>query len=70
MVCYLSGGSLQDCREALQLVTNNSRLFTTVGVHPTRCSEFEAFESGPDKYYEELSQLCDEGRELGKVEYC
>ncbi|PIA59769.1 hypothetical protein AQUCO_00400575v1 [Aquilegia coerulea] len=43
-----------------------SRLFCTVGVHPTRCKEFE--DSGdPEKYFQDLVSLAKEGVDKGKV---
>lgn len=61
----ITGGSLEDSRKALELARQRDYLFSTVGVHPTRCEEFNAFESGPDAYLEELSRLFREGQ--GKV---
>jgi hypothetical protein len=42
------------------------RLFCTVGVHPTRCKEFE--NSGdPEKHLQDLLQLTKDGVARGKV---
>lgn len=43
------------------------RLFATVGVHPTRCNEFEAEGRTPDSYFEELLALCERGSKEGIV---
>ncbi|KAI3994083.1 hypothetical protein MKX01_012340, partial [Papaver californicum] len=37
----VTGGSLEESREALAIAETNGRLFCTVEVHPTRCKEFE-----------------------------
>lgn len=62
----VTGGSLEESREALALAETDGRLFCTVGVHPTRCSEFE--DSGnPQKHFEELLALARDGHAKGKV---
>ena len=38
----LTAGSLSDSKDTLELARTDPRLFCTVGVHPTRCDEFEA----------------------------
>jgi len=54
---FVTAGRLSEAVEALAFVQRDpQRLFTTVGVHPTRCSEFEA--SGePEVYFERLLEL-------------
>ncbi|CAK9203973.1 unnamed protein product [Sphagnum jensenii] len=62
----VTGGSLQESKEALELADTDGRLYCTVGVHPTRCKEFE--KSGdPDKHLQELLKLAKEGAARGKV---
>ncbi|KAF7851942.1 hypothetical protein BT93_L1653 [Corymbia citriodora subsp. variegata] len=62
----VTGGSLEESKEALAMAETDGRLFCTVGVHPTRCREFE--ESGdPDKHYQSLLSLAREGIQKGKV---
>lgn len=62
----VTGGSLKESKEALAIAETDGRLFCTVGVHPTRCKEFE--ESGnPEHYFQELVSLAKEGVERGKV---
>lgn len=43
------------------------RLFCTVGVHPTRCGEFDSHPGGPDAYLQELSEVLQQGQAQGKV---
>ena len=38
-----------------------------MGVHPTRCGEFEAHPEGPDAYVQALLALIEEGQADGKV---
>ncbi|GMH29999.1 hypothetical protein Nepgr_031842 [Nepenthes gracilis] len=62
----VTGGSLEESKEALAISETDGRLFCTVGVHPTRCKEFE--ESGdPDRHFQSLLLLAKEGVEKGKV---
>ncbi|XP_019424739.1 PREDICTED: putative deoxyribonuclease TATDN1 [Lupinus angustifolius] len=62
----VTGGSLEESREALAIAETDGRLFCTVGVHPTRCTEFE--ESGdPEKHFQALVSLAKEGIQKGKV---
>ncbi|XP_057506652.1 uncharacterized protein LOC130789889 [Actinidia eriantha] len=62
----VTGGSLEESKEALAIAETDARLFCTVGVHPTRCNEFD--ESGdPEKHFQELLSLAKVGVEKGKV---
>ncbi|DAZ97676.1 TPA: hypothetical protein N0F65_009677 [Lagenidium giganteum] len=67
----ITGGTLEESRTALALArkagTAWSALFSTVGVHPTRCSEFDAYAGGADAYLAELLALCRQGMEDGRV---
>lgn len=50
----------------MAIAETDARLFCTVGVHPTRCNEFD--ESGdPEKHFDALLSLAKEGIEKGKV---
>ncbi|KAI3417772.1 uncharacterized protein J3R85_014227 [Psidium guajava] len=62
----VTGGSLEESKKALAIAEMDGRLFCTVGVHPTRCREFE--EGGdPEKHYQSLLSLAREGIQKGKV---
>ncbi|QHO17384.1 Putative deoxyribonuclease [Arachis hypogaea] len=62
----VTGGSLEESREALAIAETDGRLFCTVGVHPTRCKEFE--ESGdPENHFQALVALAKKGIQKGKV---
>ncbi|KAF4605054.1 hypothetical protein EYR40_003837 [Pleurotus pulmonarius] len=52
----ITGGSLQESREALQLA-ETSGMWATVGCHPTRSTEFDKAEDGPEGYLRALDQL-------------
>mmetsp|Transcript_1820 Transcript_1820/g.2331 ORF Transcript_1820/g.2331 Transcript_1820/m.2331 type:complete len:309 (+) Transcript_1820:38-964(+) len=59
----ITGGNLDDTKEALKMTTQDARLYTTAGVHPTRCTEFlEKFDS-ETKYFDELRAVIKEGKD-------
>ncbi|XP_011628710.1 putative deoxyribonuclease TATDN1 isoform X2 [Amborella trichopoda] len=62
----VTGGSLEESKEALAIAETDGRLYCTVGVHPTRCKEFD---DGGDPYqhFHALMELAKEGLEKGKV---
>ncbi|KAI8645811.1 hypothetical protein BD408DRAFT_312787, partial [Parasitella parasitica] len=57
----ITGTNLQDSKEAIEAIENNDDakgfLYSTVGCHPTRCSEFEAYKDGPQAYYDQLLKV-------------
>ncbi|XP_065857327.1 uncharacterized protein [Euphorbia lathyris] len=62
----VTGGSLEESKNALAIAETDGRLFCTVGVHPTRCKEFE--DSGdPEQHFKALLSLAKEGIQKGKV---
>ncbi|CAN1277714.1 Deoxyribonuclease TATDN1 [Linum perenne] len=62
----VTGGSLEESKKALEIAETDGRLFCTVGVHPTRCTEFD--ESGdPENHFQALLSLAKEGIQKGKV---
>ncbi|BDA43738.1 Putative deoxyribonuclease TATDN1 [Coccomyxa sp. Obi] len=63
----ITAGSLSEARAALQLARTDERLFCTVGVHPTRCTEFESHSEGPEAYLQALQSLALEGSAEKKV---
>lgn len=42
-------------------------LYSTVGVHPTRCSEFDAHPAGPADYLARLLEIGQRGKAAGKI---
>jgi len=56
----ITGGNLVESKEALKLANSDSRLFCTVGVHPTRCQEFLQDE---EKHLQDLFSLIEEGKD-------
>ncbi|KAI5640140.1 tatD related DNase domain-containing protein [Phthorimaea operculella] len=56
----ITGGSLVDSKKALDLARTDSRLFTTVGCHPTRCTEFVA---DPEGYLAGLKEVISQNKD-------
>ena len=61
----VTGGSLEESREAVKLAEQHEQLVATVGCHPTRCGEFEAEGSDPEAYLDGLLSLAQSNK--GKV---
>ncbi len=68
------GGTFEESKKALEIARQFSNqkdfpeLYSTVGVHPTRCDEFEKYEFGSaENYFEKLVELCKDGMKDGKV---
>ncbi|XP_053498301.1 deoxyribonuclease TATDN1 isoform X2 [Ictalurus furcatus] len=59
----ITGGNLEDSREALKLAHSREEFFSTVGCHPTRCAEFD--QQGAEQYFSALRELAISNR--GKV---
>lgn len=63
----VTAGTLADAREALAFVADREGLFTTVGVHPTRCGEFESAPEGADAHEAALREVLRDGVAAKKV---
>ncbi|KAJ2079431.1 hypothetical protein H4R24_003796 [Coemansia sp. RSA 988] len=59
----VTGGSLAESAEAVQLCRQHAGLFATAGCHPTRSSEVDNHPGGADAYFAELRQLIDANRD-------
>ncbi|RCH91812.1 TatD DNase [Rhizopus stolonifer] len=55
---FITGTNLEESKEAIELTEQHPDfLYSTVGCHPTRCSEFESYPDGPQAYFDALLQL-------------
>ncbi|KAK8798417.1 hypothetical protein WA588_003498 [Blastocystis sp. NMH] len=61
----ITAGNLEETKQALALARTDPRLYSTVGIHPTRCSEFKEEEA--DSIIAELIALAKEGKEMKKI---
>lgn len=60
----VTGGSLEMSRKALEVAESDAVLFSTVGVHPTRCNEFIG---RVETHLQNLLEIAQEGIQKGKV---
>lgn len=58
----VTAGCMDDITEALKLVETNDKLYTTVGVHPTRCEEFDKA-SSPQAHLDQLKEFINKNKE-------
>jgi TatD DNase family protein len=63
----ITAGNLEEAKAALALARTHEKLYTTVGVHPTRCSEFDTYPEGPDAYLAALKDVLTDGTRDGKI---
>lgn len=63
----VTGGSLTESSLALNMCQLDSSLYSTVGCHPTRCTEFENCTDGPAGYLNKLKELAISGMSTSKV---
>eukprot|EP01084_Bolivina_argentea_P089063 160784_1 len=62
----VTAGNLQEAKDALKFVECDPRLFSTIGVHPTRCNEFDDEKNDFD-YLNQLIQVAKKGAKSGKI---
>ncbi|CAO1617681.1 unnamed protein product [Parajaminaea phylloscopi] len=63
----VTGGSLSESKEALDLCAKEQDLYATVGCHPTRSGEFDSYAGGPEAYKEALAALISESSANGSI---
>jgi TatD DNase family protein len=63
----VTAGSLEESREALAIARSHPSLYCTVGVHPTRCSEFGTHPSERMRHTQQLLDIISDGMSDGKV---
>ncbi|XP_074642184.1 deoxyribonuclease TATDN1-like [Tubulanus polymorphus] len=59
----ITGGNLKDSKTALDLAKTQEYLYSTVGCHPTRCTEFDNHPSGADEYLQSLINLANDNKD-------
>ncbi|EGG15545.1 deoxyribonuclease [Cavenderia fasciculata] len=69
----ITSGRLSDVKEAIAIIDHynsgvsgeqhKNRLFTTIGVHPTRCTEIETYPGGSEAYFKELIELANNNKD-------
>ena len=64
----ITSSGLQESKDALEMAKKDKRLFSTVGVHPTRCSqEFGSLSDDFSEHINQLRHVLNEGVRLHKV---
>lgn len=65
----ITGGNLEDSKDALKLAETEECLFSTVGCHPTRSNEFDKH-GDPDKYLSDLIELAKSSEKVVALGEC
>mmetsp|Transcript_2445 Transcript_2445/g.6433 ORF Transcript_2445/g.6433 Transcript_2445/m.6433 type:complete len:339 (-) Transcript_2445:42-1058(-) len=63
----VTAGTLDEAQRALDLARNDTRTFSTVGVHPTRCNELGETDENVQEYVEKLRAVVKDGMSDGTV---
>jgi TatD DNase family protein len=63
----ITAGTLQETKDALALARTDPRLYSTVGVHPTRCKDEFVSEEAGTTYLQELVEIAKIGKQEGKI---
>ena len=58
----ITGGTLSDSQDALNIANERDDCYSTCGVHPTRCNEFESADDS-EAYLEGLKKLIMENKQ-------
>ncbi|GAA5978262.1 hypothetical protein JCM11641_001152 [Rhodosporidiobolus odoratus] len=59
----LTGDCLDGSKEVLELAKKHKGLYTTVGCHPCRAAEMDAYQGGPEAYIAALDKLLEENKD-------
>ncbi|KAI7908137.1 uncharacterized protein BX663DRAFT_528655 [Cokeromyces recurvatus] len=71
---FVTGTNLEESKEAIEAIESNNDakgfLYSTVGCHPTRCSEFEEYKDGPQAYFDQLLKLATSSKSVIAIGEC
>ncbi|KAI8388485.1 uncharacterized protein BYT42DRAFT_592390 [Radiomyces spectabilis] len=69
----ITGTNLAESKEAIEQIEQSEHkdmLYCTVGCHPTRCDEFDAFEQGPQGYFDALLAIAKQHAKVVAIGEC
>lgn len=58
----ITGGTLEESKQAIEIAKGGTNLYSTVGCHPTRCNEFDKYEGGPLAYLDQLRRTISQNK--------
>lgn len=63
----ITGGDLEDAREAYELAKKDESWYSTAGIHPTRSNVLSSHPAGPEAYLRDLETFVKSGSTAGKI---